>query len=435
MTLLSLALILICVFLLVWLGMKGVSPILSGTITALVMSFCSTEGFTTSFFTTFPTAVGTLCKGFFFLFVVGGCFGGVLEATGACESIGKGFVKVLGQNNWYWPLILANMLLAATGAVPWVLMAYISFGLAKRANCPRYICLVAVAGTMVLSQQCLPGATTLNNILTANAMGASMYSAPLVGFPVVIIGVLLNVLYIRHLIKDARAKGIGYDGGSDEDNKLRPDNELPNFWLSLIPLIVLLGFCFFYVFILKKDSTQGVVYATIISTALLYLFNRKYIKPGTNIIAVMGRQITMVIPGMVGAAVMYGFASVVAKTPIIGAMTSMLGNSSMHPYLVILIGVVILVAVMANGSSGALSFIAVMGDKLRESGVNLDAAHRLINITSSSWDTLPHNSFINAMIPVFGYDIKGGYKYLLISNCVLPSVYSILATILCFIFY
>ena len=62
--------------------------------------------------------------------------------------------------------------------------------------------------------------------------------------------------------------------------------------------------------------------------------------------------------------------------------------------------------------------------------VKLAAAQRLINITSASWDTLPHNSFVNAMIPVYGYDIKTGYKYLLISNCVLPTVYSLIALIL-----
>lgn len=432
---LSLIVIILCVALLVFLGIKGVSPILAGTITAALVSIVSSEGFTTSFFTTFPTSVGNMAKGFFFLFVVGGCFGGVLEATGATESIGKGFVKVLGENNWYWPLIIANVLLAATGAVPWVLMAYISFGLVKRANLPRYICLVAVAGTMVIAQQCLPGATTLNNLLTSKAMGASIYSSPIVGFVTSAIGIILVVIYIRYLIKDARKKGLGYDAKDEADAKLRSDDELPNFWLSLIPLLVLLGFTFVYVYIFKQDSTQGVVYATVVSTILLYVFNRKYIKPGVNIFREMSGQIVRVMPSMVGACVMYGFASCVAKTSVISSLAGSLANSSMNPYIIMWLGTMILVAIMANGSSGALSFIGVLGNKLTESGVNVEAAHRLINITSASWDTLPHNSFINAMIPMFGYDIKSGYKYLLISNCVLPTVYSIIALVLTMILY
>lgn len=432
---LSLIVIILCVALLVFLGVKGVAPILAGTIAAALVSIVSTEGFVTSFFTTFPTSVGTMAKGFFFLFVVGGCFGGVLEATGATESIGKGFVKVLGEDNWYWPLIIANILLAATGAVPWVLMAYLSFGLVKRANLPRYICLVAVAGTMVIAQQCLPGATTLNNLITANAMGASIYSSPIVGFVTSAIAVALVVLYIRYLIKDARKKGIGYDAKDESDAKLRSDDELPNFWLSFIPLVVLLGFCFVYVFIFKQDSTQGVVYATVIATILLYIFNRKYIKPGVNILKEMSGQICRVMPSMVGACVMYGFASVVGKTTVITSLASSLAESSLNPYIVIWLGTMVLVAIMANGSSGALSFIGVFGDKLASSGVDINAAHRLINITSASWDTLPHNSFINAMIPMFGYDIKSGYKYLLISNCVLPTIYSLIALILTFIIY
>jgi len=430
----SLIMVLACVALLIWLGMKNVNPILTGTIAAALISLCSPEGFVTSFFTTFPTSFGTMCKGFFFLFVVGGCFGGMLEATGAAESIGKGFVKAFGKTNWYWPLIIANMLLAATGAVPWVLMAYISFGLAKRANCPKYICLVAIAGSMVISQQVLPGATTLNNLLTSNALGVTIYAGAPVGIITTIVGVALIGVYINWLIKDARKKGLGYDGQGEADN-LRADEDLPNFWASLIPLLVLLGFVFWFVFINKGDGTQGVVYATVISTILLFALNFKYIKKGTNVLTVMSKQIVMVMPGMVGACVMYGFASVVAKTPVISALANGMANSSINPYIIMWLGTMVMVAIMANGSSGAVSFIGVLGEKLQGWGVNLEAAQRLINITSASWDTLPHNSFVNAMIPVFGYNIKNGYKYLLISNCVLPTVYSLVALVATLIIY
>ena len=425
----SLIMVLICVGLLVYFGLKGVNPILTGTIAAALISFCTPEGFVESFFSYFPERFGFMCQGFFFLFVVGGCFGGMLEVTGAAESIGKGFVRAFGQTNWYWPLILANMLLAATGAVPWVLMSYISFGLAKRANCPRYVCLVAVAGTMVISQQVLPGATTLNNLLVSQAMGVDIYAGATVGLITAVIGVILIGIYINYLIKDARKKGIGYDAPGNE-GQLRPDEELPNFWASLIPLIVLLGFVFWFVFIKKGNGTQGVVYGTVISTLLLWALNFKYIPKGTNVFGAMSKQIVVVMPGMVGACVMYGFASVVSKTPIISALATGLSNSSMNPYIVMWLGTMVIVAIMANGSSGALSFIGVFGDKLREQGVNMAAAARLINITSASWDTLPHNSFVNAMIPVYGYDIKSGYKYLLVSNCILPTVYSLIALIL-----
>ena len=167
-----------------------------------------------------------------------------------------------------------------------------------------------------------------------------------------------------------------------------------------------------------------------ISSALLYLFNFRYIKPGVNVLKEMSRQIVMVMPGMVGACVMYGFASVVAQTPAISGLANALSNSSLNPYVIMWLGTMLMVAIMANGSSGALSFIGVFKEKLETMGINMGAAQRLINITSASWDTLPHNSFVNAMIPVYGYDIKTGYKYLLISNCVLPTVYSLIALIL-----
>ena len=144
----------------IFLSMKGVGPLITAVLAAAFVSLFTEAGFVQSFFTDFLSGVTSMVGNMFFLLVLGAIFGGVLSATGASEKIGTTFVRVMGPTNFLYALIAATMLLAATGAVPYVLMAYISFGVMRAANLPRYIAMAAVSGTMVLSQNVLPGCTT-----------------------------------------------------------------------------------------------------------------------------------------------------------------------------------------------------------------------------------------------------------------------------------
>ena len=80
------------------------------------------------------------------------------------------------------------------------------------------------------------------------------------------------------------------------------------------------------------------------------------------------------------------------------------------------LGTMLMVAIMANGSSGALSFIGVFKEKLEAMGINMGAAQRLINITSASWDTLPHNSMVITCLTACGMSHKESYKPIFITS-------------------
>ena len=227
----------------IFLRMKGVGPLITAVLAAAFVSLFTEAGFVQSFFTDFLSGVTSMVGNMFFLLVLGAIFGGVLSATGASEKIGTTFVRVMGPTNFLYALIAATMLLAATGAVPYVLMAYISFGVMRAANLPRYIAMAAVSGTMVLSQNVLPGCTTLNNLICSAPLGVDLYSAPLIGIATGVFAVLLNVFFLLYLVKDARKKGIGYEPMPNEGSiQLREEDDLPSFWASFFPVIFLIAF-------------------------------------------------------------------------------------------------------------------------------------------------------------------------------------------------
>ncbi len=427
--------ILVAIALFIILSMRGIGPLISAVIAAALVSLTSVNGFATSFFTDFLGGVTSMVGNMFFLLVIGSIFGGVLSATGASERIGKTFVKVMGPTNFMFALILTNMLLAATGAVPYVLMAFLSFGVLKEANLPRYIAMTAVCGTMVISQSVLPGTTTLGNLIPSAMLGVNLYSAPLLGISTGIVGVILNIIFILYLIKDARKKGIGYEPMPNESQyENRKEEELPGFWAAFAPVIFLLAFCFITIIGFKLNATQAVVYATVLATALLYLFCRKNYR-GPGLWKTIESNATFIIPNLLAASCVFGFASVVRNTSAFTALVGVIGKSNMNPYVLVFIGVILLTAMTASGLSGLNSFVGVLGNSMVAQGVSAEVIHRLGNIVSSTWDSLPHNSYICLILPVFGYTHKQGYKYLFISNVVIPMIYSVFALGVALIFY
>ncbi len=427
--------IIVAIGLFIYLSMKGIGPLVSAILAGALVSLFTEAGFTQSFFTDFLGGVTSMVGNMFFLLVLGAIFGGVLSATGASEKIGTTFVKVMGPTNFLYALIVTTMLLAATGAVPYVLMAYISFGVMRAANLPRYIAMAAISGTMVLSQNVIPGCTTLNNLICSAPLGVDLYSAPLMGIATAVFALALNIAFLLYLIKQARKKGIGYEPMPNEGQyEQRAPEDLPNFWAAFIPVAFLIAFCFVLIVGFKVNATQAVVYSTVLSTILLYVLCRKTYR-GPGVWKSIQSSAEFIIPNVLAASCVYGFASVVAKTSAFSALSGAISGSSLHPYVLVVLGVMLLAGITASGLSGQNSFNAVLGESMMASGVNMQAVHRLGSIAASTFDSMPYSSYISLILPVFGYTHKEGYKYLMVVNIIIPVIYTFFALALAFLFY
>lgn len=427
--------IIVAIVMFIFLSMRGIGPLVSAILAGALVSLFTEAGFVQSFFTDFLGGVTSMVGNMFFLLVLGAIFGGVLSATGASEKIGTTFVNVMGPTNFLYALIITTMLLAATGAVPYVLMAYISFGVMRAANLPRYIAMAAVSGTMVLSQNVIPGCTTLNNLICSQPLGVNLYSAPLMGIATAVFALALNIAFLLYLIKQARKKGIGYEPMPNEAQyEQRDPKDLPGFWAAFIPVAFLIGFCFVLIVGFKVNATQAVVYSTVLSTALLYVLCRRTYR-GPGVWKSVQSSAEFIIPNVMAASCVFGFAGVVAKTSAFTALSGAITGSNMHPYVLVVLGVMLLAGITASGLSGQNSFNAVLGESMIASGVNMQAVHRLGSIAASTFDSMPYSSYISLILPVFGYTHKEAYKYLMVVNIVIPVIYTFFALALAFLFY
>jgi H+/gluconate symporter-like permease len=413
------------------LTIKGSSPIIAAVIATAVVSIFAFGGFFTNYFDVFPNGMSAMFGGFFMQFTFAVAFGGMLTACGAADRMAKTMIGWLGEKNFIYAIIAVTILFGLTGAPPLALMPGLTFSILQRARIPRYIGMVAVSGATPISN-IIPGNMSLPNMLPTNFLGTNIYAAPALGIVAAVVGIVCLCVYCNYLIKQAKAGGIGYDPWGNE-TEIREDDDTPSFAWSIIPPVFVLVFCSVLIVVFHLMSTWAMVLSCSAGIVMLLIANRKYIhkKP----LAILKESAESIQRIIVCALAVCGFAAVVGNTEIYQGVIPVIMNWDIHPAVIIVVGAMIVAALCADGISGVAAFSSTIGVKLVESGVSPVLVHRLTTITCTTFDSLPHGGAVTMALNLYGYDVKRGYKYILVANVAIPCIYTVAALILALILY
>lgn len=415
--------------------MKGTGAIFGSVIATMIIALFANGGFVENFFTVFMTGTMGFMQNMLLLFISGALFGGMLNVSGCNDSIGRTLTRLFGEKNVVYIVMVFAMVVAATGASPIIIVAYLAVGLMKSVNMPRYVGMCAMAGTMIMTQNILPVSGTIGNLIPTFFLPTTIYAAPLMGIIAFLVGLPLNILYVNYLVKDAKAKGRGYAPMPGEENmKLRDEDDVPPFAIAILPIVFIIAFCFIAVLAFGMDSSQAVIYASLLGALIMLVTCRKYIHV-ENKFKMLGDQISFMMPIVIGTSIVVGFASVVANTEIYNAVVGWIMSVNMNPYVLVVIGTTLICILCADCLGGSSSFLALMGQKVLDMGASADAVHRLTSITSTAFDSMPHNGSMCMILMCYGYEHKDAYKYLLVSNIAIPMIMSIVSMIVAMIAY
>ena len=418
-----------------FLCMKGTGAIFASVIATMIVALTANGGFIENFFTVFMSGTMGFMQNMLLLFISGALFGGLLNVTGCNDRIGRTLTKLFGEKNVIYIIMIFAMVIAATGASPIIIVAYLAVGLCKSVNLPRYVGMCAMAGTMIMTQNILPVSGTIGNLIPTMFLGTTIYAAPLMGIIAFVVGLPLNILYVHWLVKDAKAQGRGYDPMPGEaDMNLRSEDDTPSFFVSILPIVFIIAFCFIAVLGFGMDSSQAVIYASLLGALLMLVTCRNYIHEKNKFVLV-GNSISFMMPIVIGTSIVVGFASVVANTEVYNAVVAWIMGLDMNPYVLVVIGTTLMCILCADCLGGSSSFLALMSERILAMGADPAAVHRLTSITSTAFDAMPHNGSICMILMCYGYEHKEGYKYLMISNIAIPMVMSIVSMIVAMIAY
>ena len=342
-------------------------------------------------------------------------------------------VKLFGKDKVSYVIMVFAMIVAFCGVSPIVIVSYLAFGLLKQANLPRYIGMVAMAGAMVLTQQVIPGHAGVANVIPTMFLGTNLYAGADIGIPCAILGFVLVAIYVRHLVKKAEANGEEYDPMPGDDTTLRADDDIPPFAIAMLPIIFLVVFCFVSILGFGMSSIYAVVYAGFGAALICFATCYKHIH--VNKFTVWQDALMQLIPVFIATPIVVGFSSVVQNTECFNAIVGAIMNMNINPYVLIVIGTTLMCIMCADCLGGSAAFLGLMSENLLAMGAAPAAIHRLTLITSAAFDSMPHNGSIMMILMCYGYEHKDGYKYLVVSNILIPSAMTMLALILSLVLY
>jgi len=422
--------------LLVYLTMRGVELLVAAPLCAMLVAV--TSGF--ALFPQVATAdapsfTGAYMDGFvgfvktwFFMFLLGSLFGKVMEASGAADSVAAWVVRTLGARHAVAAVVLACAVLTYGGVSLFVVAFSVypmALSLFRVADVPRRFIPATLAFGSVTFTMTSAGSPEIQNWIPTKHLGTTPYAAWEVSLVVALVMAGVGYAWLAWMIRRANAAGERFESrAGDPEIETRA---LPTLAQGLIPLACVLIVSFALHAQLKESALIVALGAGVI--AGLVLNPRTWTKATLTNITTVGALGALI--AIANTAAVVGFGGVAKLTggfqAAVDVMTSMPG----HPLLGAAIAVSVIAGLTGSASGGQTIALPLIAPHYIDSGVDPEALHRVVSISSGALDTLPHNGYVVTTVRAICQEsYPAAYPALAALTVIVPIVGTVLAIIL-----
>ncbi|MFP3156222.1 GntP family permease [Lachnospiraceae bacterium ZAX-1] len=426
--------LLLAMSLLVVLAFKNWGMIPASLVAALIIIVTNRMDVWEAFSVNYATALKNFVGTYLLMFFLGATFGNIMGESGAAKSISLKLVEVLGANKAILIIVLSAALLSYGGISLFVcVFAIYPIGvvLFKKADISKELfpaCMLF--GCATFTMVAVPGTPAISNIIPTNYFGTNAYAAPVLGIIASVLMFVMGYMYLVWANKRLQAKGIGFTA-SDSDEKIldmKSESSLPNWKVSVIPLIIVIVL----IFALKKMIPMfAVVIALTVGVLSALILFWKYLESPMKVV---NQSATASIVSILNTAAIVGFGGVVQGSAGFSNIVDFALNLNMSPLVSASIAVNIVAGITASSSGGLTVFMEALGAKYLQmaqtAGITPQILHRICSIASSGLDSLPHSGATVTCIISSGVNHKQAYKYVFVTNCVVPIVALIIVVFL-----
>ncbi|MDQ5985142.1 MAG: hypothetical protein CSYNP_00846 [Syntrophus sp. SKADARSKE-3] len=367
---------------------------------------------------------------FYLIFLAGSVFGKFMEDSQAARSIASGILKLIGKDEPIRMLLsvaIISMCLTYGGVSLFVVVFAvipIARPLFKELNLPWHIFMAPfIWGAASLTMTMLPGTPQIQNIMPTKYLGTTAAAAPILGLTGAAIICILNVLYCRYILKKAKEKGEVYEDPAPGvlGAGVAASGPMPNVWLSLIPPVVVLVLLNSPLPYIKKDVVLALTGGVLASIVLFW----KYY---ANIIDTLTKgAINTVIP-IVNTCADVGYGMAVSATAGFKVVSAWLLTLPMHPIISLAAATATMAAITGSASGGLGIILETMVPKYVALGLNPEMIHRVVSMSSGSFDAMPHNGAVITFLAISGLFHYNAYKHIFWCH-VMATLLSLLVTI------
>lgn len=376
---------------------------------------------------------------FFLLFCSSALYAKLMDISGCATSIGFKFIDWFGKKR---VLLVSTLIISALtyGGVSLFVVVYavapIMFLLFKEANLPRHLTMAClITGSATYTMTSLPGTTALANVIPTQYLGTTLTAAPIFGIIASIAMFAMAILYMGYAEKLAIKRGEVWSYPENADPQLyevKDRKQLPSALVSFTPLIslvlvIIIGSKFI------PNTTMLAVAGMLLGSLLTYSLNISRFKD-KNMKTIFSTGLEGGIASIGGLAGVVGFGAVVSNSIAFKHIVGWVLGLQMNVYIQAIVATMVICAVTGSSSGGLRIMYESLGKTFLASPANLPILHRLSSISASALDTLPHSPGLFLMFSVLGLNHKTAYKHVFVCSIVIPSITTIVSTIIIIMF-
>ena len=397
-----------------------VPRIYAALLAVIIFAFGVAAPYTDTLFSTFLTGSVGVIKSYLFTTLSGAAVGCALAATGCANRIAETVMNIVGRQRGALVIMIVSFLVCASGALghTWIVLP-IALAVCRVSNIPRGVALLAYVSQVQIIQFSLVGIPGLPNLMPAEYLGTNIYQEPVMSIVGVIIAEILTFIICEAFVRHERKKGNGFEVTPEVDfyrtPEDRPDDEMPNIVMSLIPLVIMIGGSIVFNQVLHISSTPSAIIPQIITIFYLLIFCRKYWQAtieSSNKMEELYKSMERAFPMIIVTGFIGGMGTVISSMtwyePGIGWAMSLKAS----PYLLAFLVIAIICFITADGIAGMQLFLNTMSEQfINIPGINLGALHRIVSSTACTVESMPWTAGCYNYCTYFGITVKTGWKY------------------------
>lgn len=426
--------VLIAISLLIYMAYKGWGIIPASLLSSIIVIITNGADIGESLGVNYANGFKYFAGTFFLIFVLGSLFGMVMSDSGAASSISQKLINVFGSSKAILVVILATAILTYGGVNLFIVIFTIypiSLILFKAENIPKRLIVASIAlGAGTFTMTAAPGSPAIQNLIPAQVLGTPPTAAPFIGIVATLLIFTLGYLYILNQAKKAKQTGEYFVPGPKDNMEkleLKDSAKLPDWKVSLLPIIIVIGLILILKGKLDPMNTVGLALGVGIISG--YLLNWKKFE---NPLKTLNEGSANSILPLINTAAIVGFGFVVQNVPAFQTFVQFaLGLSQkFDPLVSAAIAVNIIAGITGSASGGLTIFMKTMGTEYINMGVDPEVLHRITSIASGGLDSLPHSGAVITLLMVMGMTHKEGYKDLGVVTIIIPILALIVAILM-----
>lgn len=396
-------------------AMKGWNVLITSIITAIVIAVTNGMDVMSSMVGTessYVTGLAGFIRGNLLIFMGGALMGELMDRSGAAKRIAQAIMSKVGTKGAYLVLLgiaAVGALLTYAGISMFVAMfALIPLArpMFRECNIPWHLfCAAWTLGACSFTMAMIPGVPAVAWINAANGCGVSLTAAPIMGIVGSLVAIAVSCVYIKFALKRAQAKGETYEV-TEADEQAASETDLPNLFVSLLPLIVLIA-------VILGGSAMGVknvVYIAMVAGVIVSVI--AFYKHLDSVRDTLGKGAVAGVGPAVFTSAAVGVGTVAAASVGFSVIYEAIFNMPGGTYVSAATMAAALGGIMGSGS-GAVGIIAGnFLDPYLATGVDPAALAKIIATSATIGGALPNSGAMFGMLAAMGLNHKNSYKHI-----------------------